>query len=655
MEAAGYTSIETEDINLSADTTQDLKIKQGAQINLKAVDKNGNPVPFKVVISGLTAEMKTLGGAVYFSDSQAKDRYGLEFNMSQAENITFTATYGGGYTSNPVTYTTNVGEKGVNHTFVIDQLIDPKAEGWYAMDNHNHSDFGDGSTSIQDLYSIQIAEQLDFNVVTDHDSRVNNQDMADMAKNDKRVFISGTEVSPGWGHWNILNVGYGTSDKDKASVINPSEATPQEIIAVGRSFNNTIVNLNHPYSDYGFLRNQESVRGGTNAGWDGFDLLEIQSTLDLNGMTDITAADWKNIDLQHLNKTIPAKFANQDMRTLISAMAFWNQGVPKYLNAGSDAHDAHSTTLFSGYIRLYAQLDDYSLETYLDALRAGHDYITMGPILFPDANNMFGETVKAKAGEELTLKMDVQSVNGMDKVYLWRNGVCIGVKELNGTTDRTTVSFTTPAAAGEHVWYSFTVVDSKGKWAVTNPIWADVEGGFGDVMPEAWYYAAVTDLADKGLMNGNNGKFSPDAKLTRGMVATVLYRMSGETTGVAADAAKTFSDVAANQWYAAAVDWAADNGIVSGYQGKFSPNANITRQDMVTMLYRYAQYKKADTTKTADLATFGDAATVSGYAADAMKWAVGDGVMSGRSGNLLAPKAQMSRAEFAKMVSNYLA
>ena len=65
----------------------------------------------------------------------------------------------------------------------------------------------------------------------------------------------------------------------KLSPINPSEATPQDIIAMGHSFNNAIVNLNHPYSDYGFLRNQESVKGGTEKGWDGFDLLEIQSTL----------------------------------------------------------------------------------------------------------------------------------------------------------------------------------------------------------------------------------------------------------------------------------------------------------------------------------------------------------------------------------------
>lgn len=657
VEAAGYTSVETDLIELKDNMTQDLKVEQGAQVTLKAVDEKGNPVPFKVVISGMTSEMKTLGGAVFFSDSQAKDRYGLNFNMSQADDITFTATYGGGYTSKPVEFKTDVTADGVNHTFVIKQEIDPKAEGWYAMDNHNHSDFGDGSTSIEDLYSIQIAEQLDFNVVTDHDSRVHNQEMYDMAKADGRVFISGDEISPGWGHWNILNIPFGSSDEMKLSPINPSEATPQDIIAMGRGFDNAIVNLNHPYSDYGYLRNQESVKGGLEAGWDNFDLLEIQSTLDLTGMDKLSAAEWKKIDRQHLNKTIPADYANQDMRTLISAMAFWNEGIPKYLNAGSDAHDAHSTTLYSGYIRLYAQMDKYDLDSYLDALRAGHDYITMGPIMFPDEKNMFGETMTAKAGDDLKLKLDIQSVNGMDKVYLWRNGVCIDVVELNGITDRAEVVFDTTAAGGKHVWYSFTAVDSKGKWAVSNPIWLKSEGGFADVLPEAWYFDAVMDLNNKGLMNGTGDgtNFSPNAQLTRGMAATVLYRMSGETTGVAAEAAKTFSDVAANQWYAAAVDWAADNKIVTGYQGKFNPNANITRQDLATMLYRYAQFKKDDTSKTNDLASFSDKGAVASYANAAMQWAVGDGIISGRDGNKLAPRAQTSRAEFAAMVSRYLA
>ena len=377
-------------------------------------------------------------------------------------------------------------------------------------------------------------------------------------------------------------------------------------------------------------------------------------------MDAITAAEWKGIDRQHLNKTIPAQYANQDMRTLISAMAFWNEGIPKYLNAGSDAHDAHSATLYSGYIRLYAQLDNYDLDTYLDALRNGRDYITMGPILFPDEKNMFGSVIPAELGDTLSLKLDVQSVNGMDKVYLWRNGVCIAVKELNGTTERTTVTFETPAAAGKNVWYSFTAVDSNGKWAVTNPVWLGMAYAdtFEDVVPENWFYNAVMDVTDKGLMGDTgNGNFSPKTALSRGMAVTVLYRMSGETTGVAAEAAATFSDVAEKQWYAEAVDWAADNGIVTGYQGKFNPNANITRQDLAAMLYRYSQYKNVDVSVGEDtnILSFADATSASEYAIPALQWAVGEGIIGGRDGNLLAPKAQTSRAEFATMVSRYLA
>ena len=576
--------------------------------------------------------------------------------MSQAEDITFTATYGGGFTSKPVTYTTDVTADGVTHTFVITKEIDPQAEGWYAMDNHNHSDFGDGSTTIEDLYSIQIAEQLDFNVVTDHDSRVHNQEMADMAKEDNRVFISGDEISPGWGHWNILNIPYGSSDEMKLSPINPSTATPQDIIAMGHSFDNAIVNLNHPYSDYGFLRNQESVAGGTEEGWDGFDLLELQSTLDLTGMDELSAADWAGIDRQHLNATIPEKYANQDLRTLISAMAFWNEGIPKYLNAGSDAHDAHSTTLYSGIIRLYVNLDEYSLNDYLDALRGGNTFVTKGPLLIPNEGTMYGSTVTAEVGDTLTFSLDAKSVYGMDTVYLYRNGICIDKAELNGTTDRTEVTFQTTAVAGAHVWYSFVAVDVNGNWAATNPIWADVDG-FTDVAAGSWYFDAVMDISDKGLMNGtgDGSAFSPNMTLTRGMAATVLYRMSGETTGVAAEAGTTFSDVSVGQWYAEAVDWAADNGIVTGYNGKFNPNANITRQDMVTMLYRYAQYKQDDVSQTNDLAAFTDKDSIASYALDSMKWAVGEGILTGRTTETLVPKANLNRAEFATMVSRYLA
>jgi hypothetical protein len=455
---------------------------------------------------------------------------------------------------------------------------------------------------------------------------------------------------------------------DSSAPIDPSTATPQQIIAKGHELG-AIVILHHPFSDYGFLANQASVNNGFATGWDGFDLLELQSTMDLTGLEDVDASDWAKINLQNLEVTLPVEKLNgsnnaMDAKALLTAMTFWNNGTKKYLSAGSDAHDAHSTTLYSGVIREFAHLDEYTSEAYENALLAGNAYVTCGPVLFPDESNMFGSTITANAGDEIELKLDVQAINGFDTIYLYRNGICIDKQTLNGTTDRTSVTFKTTAVAGSNVWYSFTAVDSNGAWAATNPIWADVtgesattgEGAFTDVTASNWYYSAVNDVVSRGLLNGvSSTSFGPNVKLTRSMVATVLYRMSGESTGVGAEAAQTFSDVAAGQWYSDAVDWAADNGIVTGYDGKFNPNTNITRQDLATMLYRYARYKGSSTDKSDDLTGFGDSASVSGYATDAMKWVVGEGIVTGRDGNQLAPKAEMIRAEFATMISRYLA
>ena len=599
--------------------------------------------------------MKTLGGAVQFSDAFASSN-DLDFNLSKAENVTITATYSTPFLSKSASWKGDITSAGLDHTFVIDIPIDAKAEGWYNMDNHNHSDYGDGSTSIKDLFSFQIAQGLDFNVVTDHDTRIHNAEMAQFAKDKNRVFLSNIEVSPGWGHWGYLGVDY----SDSGAPINPSTATPKQIAETGHKLGATVI-MHHPFSDYGFLNNQSSVNGGNEEGWDSFDLLELQNTMDLTGLDTVNAADWAKINRQNLAATLPSDKLSgvndkMDAKALLAAMSFWNEGIEKYLSAGSDAHDAHNTSLYSGVIREFAKLDTYSQDAYTTALKSGKAYVTCGPVLFPADNAMFGSKQSAKAGDELTFDLDVQAIDGFDTIYLYRNGVCIDKKELNGTTDRTAVSFKTTAPAGKNVWYSFTAVDKNNHWAATDPIWVDVKG-FTDVTSADWFYDTVSAIVDKGLMNGtgDGSTFSPKAQLTRGMAATVLYRMSGETTGVAAEAAATFSDVDSSKWYAAAVDWAADNGIVKGSDGKFKPNDNITRQDMATMLYRYAQYKKADTSKVNDLSAFSDKAAVSSYASEGMQWAVGAGIVSGRDAATLAPKAKISRAEFATMVSRYLA
>ena len=168
-----------------------------------------------------------------------------------------------------------------------------------------------------------------------------------------------------------------------------------------------------------------------------------------------------------------------------------------------------------------------------------------------------------------------------------------------------------------------------------------------------WALDAIKYAYEKGLMNGvEDDKFAPDATLTRGMLVTVLYRMAGapEVTGEG-----KFADVAASDWYAAAVKWAADNGIVDGVSDSaFAPKANITREQLAAMLYRFAQYMKYASGDTAALDKFEDAASVSDWAEAAMQWAVGAGLVSGRTDTTIVPGGTATRAESATLLMRFM-
>ena len=168
-----------------------------------------------------------------------------------------------------------------------------------------------------------------------------------------------------------------------------------------------------------------------------------------------------------------------------------------------------------------------------------------------------------------------------------------------------------------------------------------------------WALDAIKYVYEKGLMNGvEDDKFAPNATLTRGMLVTVLYRMAGapEVTGEG-----KFADVAASDWYAAAVKWAADNGIVEGVSdSEFAPKANITREQLAAMLYRFAQYMKYASGDTAALDKFEDAASVSDWAEAAMQWAVGAGLVSGRTDTTIVPGGTATRAESATLLMRFM-
>ena len=174
---------------------------------------------------------------------------------------------------------------------------------------------------------------------------------------------------------------------------------------------------------------------------------------------------------------------------------------------------------------------------------------------------------------------------------------------------------------------------------------------FNDVPEKAWYAEAVNYAVKNKLMNGvGNNNFAPDDSMTRAMLVTVLWRYAGEP----AEGKNTFTDVAEGQWYTDAVAWASENGIVGGVgNNKFDPDGNITREQMAAILYRYAQKNDFDTSRRGDLSSFPDEAKVSSYAADAIAWAVGEGIINGSDGKLM-PQGNATRAQVSAILMRFI-
>ena len=180
---------------------------------------------------------------------------------------------------------------------------------------------------------------------------------------------------------------------------------------------------------------------------------------------------------------------------------------------------------------------------------------------------------------------------------------------------------------------------------------------FQDVNPADWFYNSVRYVFENGLMNGTSESpmlFSPNALLTRAMIVTILYRQAGSPS--VAGLTNPFSDVPDGQWFTNAVIWAAENGIVQGIGGGlYDPNTNITREQLATILYRYAQFldKTPDGSLVGTL-SFADANLISDYAKDAALFCVNNGIITGKPGDLFDPKGQATRAEAATMLNRFI-
>ena len=247
----------------------------------------------------------------------------------------------------------------------------------------------------------------------------------------------------------------------------------------------------------------------------------------------------------------------------------------------------------------------------------------------------------AKAGDTVTITLKADDGYVVDKVTVVdKAGNAVEVKK----NEDGTYSFVMPEKSKQTVEVTVTFKED-------DPDKDCPSEKFIDVDPTLWYHEGIDFAIRNGLMAGTGDNlFAPDLTTSRAMLVTVLYNLEGKP----ATGTSTFTDVPEDQWYAKAVAWAAENNIVAGYGNNlFGPNDPISREQMATMLYHYAQYKQYDVSKQDDLSAFSDADEVSSWALSAMRWAVAEGLIAGTSSTTLSPSTSSNRAMVATILKNF--
>lgn len=245
----------------------------------------------------------------------------------------------------------------------------------------------------------------------------------------------------------------------------------------------------------------------------------------------------------------------------------------------------------------------------------------------------------------------------MDGAQHWHECACGETSDLapHEWDSGETVKEATWTQDGE-VRYTCTVCGSTKTEAI--PAEGHCDGGegcpaavFTDVEKNAWYHEAVDFNVSHGLFHGTGKEtFEPETAVTRAMFVTVLWRCAGMPQA----GSNPFTDVGNNMWYTDAIAWAAQNDVVNGVGGgRFAPEESVTREQMAAILYRYAGKCGYDTDARAELADFPDAAAISSYAEDAVRWAVAVGIINGSDGNLV-PQGAASRAQAAAMLMRFV-
>ena len=278
--------------------------------------------------------------------------------------------------------------------------------------------------------------------------------------------------------------------------------------------------------------------------------------------------------------------------------------------------------------------------------------VTTYTVTVSDAENGAVTADKNTAGANAKVTLTVKPSEGyqLDKLTVTdRNNNVIAVTE---NTDGT-CSFNMPAS-NVTVTPVFTAIPAP---APAEDGACPMDAGcpisaFSDASPTAWYHDGVHWALEEGVMNGvGDGLFAPDGTTTRAMVVTMLWRLEGQPDG----GSSPFSDVPAGTWYTQAVSWAAETGVVKGIsETMFAPDAPVTREQLVTILHRYAENKGMAESPDANILDYEDVSDVSTWAVLPFRWAVQEGIVEGVGANRLAPGDNATRAQIATLFMRFV-
>ncbi len=290
--------------------------------------------------------------------------------------------------------------------------------------------------------------------------------------------------------------------------------------------------------------------------------------------------------------------------------------------SGAEAGDNYTITYKSGKLTISDGSEGTGTENKVTPAKTENGTVTVSPD-------------KAKSGDTVTVTAKPDSGYELGSLQvLDKNGKLVPVKKNSDGT------------------YSFTMPDGPVRVLAVFQEANCPSKPYKDVDTSKWYHEGIDYAIANGLMKGVAAdKFDPNGTLNRAMLVTILYRLDGSP---AVSGANPYSDVESGSWYDKAVQWADANKIVNGYgDGTFGPEDNITREQMAAMLYRYAQFKGYNVSKSADLSGYTDASAVSSWALDAMKWANGEGLIQGRTTKTLVPQGTTTRAEAATILMRF--